>query len=359
MGGFLSCGRWVGPRGISGGISGSISGSISGAAPAGEGIKAAYQRVAALLVAFLFWSCAAVAQQPGQAITIIVPYTPGTGPDTLARLLGEEIQARWHQTVVVENKPGASGNIGTQVAARAPADGSTLLLAASPFTQNVSLFKSVPYDPVADFAPIVHLTDAFMALAVHPSLPVTSAQGFVAHLKAHPGQVDYASPGRGTVHHLAMELFKLATGTNVKHVAYRGSAPAVQDLVGGHIGCMFLPVHVGLPLAKDNQIRLLAVANNERVSVAPDVPTLTEQGIQGVDIDFWLGMLAPAATPAPTVERYNSVLNDILRTPRIGDKLKAQGFVAVGGTARDFGWLIAKDLAKWRKVVRDAGISPE
>jgi tripartite-type tricarboxylate transporter receptor subunit TctC len=203
------------------------------------------------------------------------------------------------------------------------------------------------------------LTDAFMALAVHPSLPVTSAQGFVAHLKAHPGQLDYASPGRGTVHHLAMELFKLATGTDVKHVPYRGSAPAVQDLVGGHIGCMFLPVHVGLPLAKDNQIRLLAVANNERVSVAPDVPTLPEQGIRGVDIDFWLGMLAPAATPVATVERYNSVLNDILRTPRIADTLKVQGFVAVGGSARDFAELIAKDLAKWRKVVREAGISPE
>ena len=347
MGGFLSCGRSVGAR------------IISGAPPAGKGISAAYQRVAALLVAFLFWSSAAVAQPPGQAITIIVPYTPGTGPDTLARLLGEEIQARWHQPVVVENKPGASGNIGTQVAGRAPADGSTLLLAASPFTQNVSLFKSVPYDPVAGFAPIVHLTDAFMALAVHPSLPVTSAQGFVAHLKAHPGQVDYASPGRGTVHHLAMELFKLATGTNVKHVAYRGSAPAVQDLVGGHISSMFLPVHIGLPLAKDNQIRLLAVANNERVSVAPDVPTLTELGIRGVDIDFWLGMFAPAATPVATVERYNGVLNDILRTPRIADTLKVQGFVAVGGSAREFAELIAKDLVKWRKVVRDAGISPE
>ena len=266
---------------------------------------------------------------------------------------------RWRQPVVVENKSGASGNIGTQVAARAPADGSTLLLTTSPFTQNVSLFKSVPYDPVTDFAPIVHLTDAFMALAVHPSLPVTSAQGFVAHLKAHPGQVDYASPGRGTLHHLAMELFKLATGTDVKHVPYRGSAPAVQDLIGGHIGSMFLPVHVGLPLAKDNQIRLLAVANNERVSVAPDVPTLTEQGIQGVDIDFWLGMLAPAATPVANVERYNGVLNDILRTPRIANTLKAQGFVAVGGSARDFGVLIAKDLAKWRKVVRGAAISPE
>ena len=368
MGGSLSCGRSVGPcTSPCTSLSTSpctSSGTSSGAAPALAGraartAVAPYQRIGALLAAFLFWSCAAVAQQPGQAITIIVPYTPGTGPDILARLLGEEIQVRWRQPVVVENKSGASGNIGTQVAARAPADGSTLLLTTSPFTQNVSLFKSVPYDPVTDFAPIVHLTDAFMALAVHPSLPVTSAQGFVAHLKAHPGQVDYASPGRGTLHHLAMELFKLATGTDVKHVPYRGSAPAVQDLIGGHIGSMFLPVHVGLPLAKDNQIRLLAVANNERVSVAPDVPTLTEQGIHGVDIDFWLGMLAPAATPVANVERYNGVLNDILRTPRIADTLKAQGFVAVGGSARDFGELIAKDLAKWRKVVRDAGISPE
>jgi len=131
----------------------------------------------------------------------------------------------------VENKPGASGNIGTQVVARAPADGNTLLLTTSPFTQNVSLYKSVPYDPLTDFAPIVHLTDAFMALAIHPSLPATSAASFIQYLKAHPGQLDYGSPGRGTLHHLSMELFKLATGTDLKHVAYRGSAPAVQDLV--------------------------------------------------------------------------------------------------------------------------------
>jgi tripartite-type tricarboxylate transporter receptor subunit TctC len=273
--------------------------------------------------------------------------------------MGEEIQVRRGQPGVVENKPGASGNIGTQVVARAPADGSTLLLTTSPFTQKVSLFKSVPCDPVRDFAPIVHLSDAFMALAVHPSLPVSSAQGFVAYLKAHPGQVDYASAGRGTPHHLTMELFKPATGTDVKRVAYRGSAPAVQDLVGGHIATMFMPVHVGLPLAKDNPIQLLAVANNERVSVAPDVPTLSEQGIHGVDLDFWLGMLAPKATPAQTVDRHNSVLSDILRAPQIADRVKVQGFVAVGGSAQHFGELIAKDLAKWRKVVSEAGISPE
>jgi tripartite-type tricarboxylate transporter receptor subunit TctC len=314
--------------------------------------------LAALSAIALLWS-SATAQQPGRAITIVVPYTPGTGPDILARVLGEELQQRWGQPVVVENKPGASGNIGTQVAARAAPDGHTLLLTTSPFTQNVSLFKSVPYDPVSDFAPIVQLVEAFMALAVHPSVPATSAKEFVDYLKARPGQVDYSSPGRGTPHHLSMELFKLATGTDVKHVPYRGSAPAVQDLVGGHISAMFIPVHVGLPLAKDNQIRLLAVAHKERVGVAPDVPTLPEQGIKGVDIDFWLGMLAPAGTPPETVTRYNTVLNEILRSPPIAQKLTAQGFVGVGGTAVDFGGLIARDLAKWRKVVKEAGISPE
>ena len=301
----------------------------------------------------------AMAQQRGRTITIVVPFTPGTGPDILARMMGDEIQQRWGQPVVVENKPGASGNIGTQAVARSAPDGHTLLLTTSPFTQNVSLFKSVPYDPVADFAPIARLTDAFMALAVHPSVPVTSAQEFVTYLKDRPGQVDYASPGRGTPHHLSMELFKLATRTDVKHVAYRGSAPSVQDLVGGHVSAMFIPVHVGLPLAKDNQIRLLAVANRTRVSVAPDVPTLPEQGITGVDVDFWLGMLAPAGTAPETVARYNGVLNDILRSPQIVEKLSAQGFVTIGGTTSDFADLIARDLAKWRTVVKEAGIRPE
>ena len=346
MGGSLSCSRFRGAR--------SPAGSVGG-----RKRRLSPCCLLALLVAIaLPWS-AATAQQPGRTITIVVPFTPGTGPDILARVLGEEIQQRWSQPVVVENKPGASGNIGTQVAARAPADGHTLLLTTSPFTQNVSLFKSVPYDPVADFAPIVQLVEAFMALAVHPSVPATSAKDFIDYLKARPGQINYASPGRGTPHHLSMELFKLATATDAKHVPYRGSAPAVQDLVGGHVSAMFLPVHVGLPMAKDNQIRLLAVAHKERVSVAPDVPTLPEQGVAGVDIDFWLGMLAPAGTPAETVTRYNTVLNEILRSPKIVEKLTTQGFVAIGGTPGDFGGLIARDLAKWRKVVKEAGITPE
>ncbi len=212
----------------------------------------------------------------------------------------------------------------------------------------------MPYDPVADFAPIIRLTDAFMALAVHPSVPATTAQEFVAYLKARPGQVNYASPGRGTPHHLSMELFKLATGTDVKHVPYRGSAPAVQDLVGGHVSAMFIPVHVGLPLAKDNQIRILAVANNSRVSVAPDVPTLPEQGITGVDVDFWLGMLAPAGTrardgcalqrrpqrdPARAGDRPEAVGAGLHRRRRHGERLRRPNRarsrqVAQGGEGR-------------------------
>jgi tripartite-type tricarboxylate transporter receptor subunit TctC len=316
-------------------------------------------KVALVALAGVPLATASIAQQSGRTITIVVPYTPGTGPDILARVLGEEIQQRWGQPVVVENKPGASGNIGTQSVARASPDGHTVMVTTSPFTQNISLFKSVPYDPVKDFAPIIQLTEAFMALAVHPSVPTTSAQAFVDLLKSRPGDLNYASPGRGTPHHLSMELFKLATGTDIKHVAYRGSAPAVQDLVGGHVSAMFIPVHVGLPLAKDNQIRLLGVAYKERVGVAPDVPTLPEQGIKGVDVDFWLGMLAPASTPPEVVAHYNSTLNDILRTPQIAEKLKAQGFIAVGGTPAEFGALIARDLTKWEKVVKEAGISPE
>ncbi len=333
MGGSFSCSRFEGARSL--------------------------RLVIAALAAVALSFFGAAAQQPGRTITIVVPYTPGTGPDILARVLGEEIQQRLSQPVIVENRPGASGNIGTQVVARAAPDGHTLMLTTSPFTQNVSLFKSVPYDPVADFAPIVQLVDAYMALAVHPSVPATSAKDFVAYLKARPGELNYASPGRGTPHHLSMELFKLATGTDLKHVPYRGSAPAVQDLVGGHISAMFIPVHVGLPLARDNQIRLLAVANKQRVSVAPDVPTLPEQGISGVEVDFWLGLLAPQATPPETVARYNGLLNDILRSPQIAEKLSTQGFVAVGGSAADFGALIARDLAKWRQVVKEAGIVPE
>ena len=311
------------------------------------------------LAALVTSSSDAAAQQPGRTITIVVPYVAGTGPDILARLIGDELQQRWRQPVIVENKPGASGNIGTGQVARAAPDGHTLLLTASPFTQTVALFKELPYDPVKSFAPIIMVAEGFVGLAINPSIPVTSANDFIEYVKARPGQVNYSSPGRGTPPHLAMELFKLATGIDVKHIPYKGQPAAIQDVIGGHVSAAFVTIHVGLPLARDKRIRLLGVASKERLKVAPDIPTLAEQGIKNVDLDFWFGMLAPAGTPREIVARYNSTVNEILRSPPIIDKMTTQGLVPVGGTAERFAEYIPNDLAKWRRVITAAGITAE
>jgi len=204
-----------------------------------------------LICALAAGSSMAAAQSSGDLLKIIVPYVAGSGPDTLARLIGEELHQSWKRPVVVENRPGASGNIGTDGAARSNPDGGTILLTASPFTQNVALFKSIPYDPVKSFQPIVMIAEGFMGLAVNPSVPVTSAKEFVDYAKARPGQINYASPGRGTPQHLAMELFKLSTSTDITHVHYKGMPAAIQDVVGGHVSATFVPIHIALPLAAD------------------------------------------------------------------------------------------------------------
>lgn len=301
----------------------------------------------------------AAAQQPGRAITIIVPFTPATGPDILARTIGEQIQQRWSQPVVIENKPGASGNIGTQIVARAAPDGHTLLMTSNPFTANISLLKDVPYDPVKNFVPIIGPGVGVLALAVHPSLPVTTMQEFIDYAKARPDQIDYGSPGVGTPHHLAMELFKLTAHVNVRHIPYRGSAGAVSDLLGGHVKAGFMAVHLALPLVQNNQMRLLGVASLQRAKVAPDLPTLDEQGLKGFEVNLWYGFLAPEGTPREIVTRYNTVVNEILREPKIVETLAKQGLTTVGGTPEALAQFVASDVAKWQRVVKEAGITAE
>lgn len=313
------------------------------------------------------WVCAlalasgvAFAQTPGRTITIVVPFSPGNNTnDILARLIGEEMKQRLGQPVIVENKPGASGNIGAQAVATASPDGHTLLVSGSPLTQNVGLFKNLPYDPVKCFTPIVRVAEVAIGLVVHPSVSVTSAQGFVDYLKAHPGQLNYSSPGHGTPHHLTMELFKLATGTNLQHVPARGSGPATQDLIGGQVNAMFLPMSIALPLAQGGQVKLLAVASARRHPLAPDVPTLTEQGIKGVEVVLWYGMFGPAGMPEEVVTNYNKTINDILRAPDMVEKLTKQGITPVGGTADELRKYVADDVAIWSKTLKDAGIAAE
>ena len=302
---------------------------------------------------------AAPAQTPGRTITIVVPFTPGTGPDILARIIGEEIQRRWNQPVVVDNKPGASGNIGTQVVARAEPDGHTLLMTSNPFTANISLLKDVPYGPIKSFAPIIAPGYGVLALAVHPSLPVTSMKEFIDYAKAHPNEIDYGSPGIGTPHHLAMELFKLSTKIDVRHIPYRGSAGAVTDIIGGHVKAGFLAVHLALPLVQNNQVRLLGVAGLERSKVAPDLPTLDSQGLTGFEVNLWYGLLAPAGTPRDIIVRYNAVVNEILAQPKTVEMLAKQGLTVAGGTPEQLGQFVAADAAKWQKVVKEAGITAQ
>jgi tripartite-type tricarboxylate transporter receptor subunit TctC len=323
--------------------------------------------VAALKATFLVFfafavaavSMPAAAQQAGRTVTIVVPYTPGTGIDILARLLGEELQKRRGQPFVIENKPGASGNIGTQQVARAAPDGHTLLMAANTFVMNASLFKSLPYDPQTSFAPIAEVATGSIALVVHPSLPATNVGELIADAKARPGQINYASPGRGTPQHMTMELFKLTAGVSLTHVPYSGSAGAVRDLVGGHVSAMFLPLHTALPLVADKQIRLLAIGGSARSALAPDTPTLEEQGVSGFDVDLWYAILAPAGTSVEIVGRYNTEVNDILKQPAVRSALEKQGLQARGGTPPRLADMMAGDQPRWAKVVKDAGIAPE
>jgi tripartite-type tricarboxylate transporter receptor subunit TctC len=299
------------------------------------------------------------AQSPSHPIHLFVPFTAGTGPDLLARILGEELRGRWNQAVVVENKPGASGNIGTQAAARAEPDGHTLLVTVNTYVMNASLYRSIAYDPETSFVPIAEIATGVLALVVHPSLNVATFAELIAAARAKPGAINYASPGRGTPQHLAMELLKLTAQIDLAHIPYAGSAGAVKDLAGGHVSAMFLPVHTALPLAASGDIRILAVGSEQRAHQAPGVPTLAELGVAGFDVDLWYAVLAPAGTPKEIVERYNAAFNDILAAPNVRTLLDRQGLVAQGGPPDRLAALIAKDRARWAKVVKDAGISAE
>jgi tripartite-type tricarboxylate transporter receptor subunit TctC len=312
-----------------------------------------------LLAATALAPARALAQSPHHPIHLFVPFTAGTGPDLLARIVGEELRQRWNQPVIVENKPGASGNIGTQAAARAEPDGNTLLVTVNTFVMNASLYKSIPYDPETSFVPIAEIATGVLALVVHPSLGVAGFAEFVAAARAKPGAINYASPGRGTPQHLAMELLKFTAGIDLTHIPYAGSAGAVKDLAGGHVQAMFLPVHTALPLAASGQIRILAVGSEQRAHQAPDVPTLAELGVAGFDVDLWYAVLAPAGTPPDVVARYNAAFNEILAEPNVRTSLDRQGLVAQGGPPQRLAALIAKDRARWAKVVKDAAISAE
>lgn len=296
---------------------------------------------------------------PSRPIRMIVPFTAGTGIDILARVIGQKLSERLKVPVVVENRAGASGNIGTEAVSKSPADGYTLLMTASTFVQNAALSRTVPYDPLRGFTPIGLAAIGNLALVVHPSVAAKSVAEFIALAKAQPGRLNYASPGSGTPHHLAMELFKLNFGIDVTHVPYKGTAGAVTDLLGGQVQAMFLPVHVALPQARSGKLRILAAGGSRRSPVTPDLPSLAEEGVRDIDTDIWYALFAPPGLPREMASLLNAEMVSILAQSEVRDNLQKQGLNPVTGTPEELARLVETELERWTRVVRAARISPD
>ena len=299
-----------------------------------------------------------LAQQdyPSRAITIIAPFSPGTGIDILARTCGQKLSQRWGVPVVVDNKPGASGNIGTELAARAAGDGYTLMMTATTFALNPALSKKSRYDPLKSFTPVSLVATGVLSFAISANTPAADIGQFVALAKSNPGKLNYASSGNGTPQHLTMELFKLATGTAITHVPYKGAAEATKDLAGGYVDAMILPVHTVAPLVHAGKVRLLAVLSDEPSSVFPNVPTLKEAGYPEVESSVWYGLMAPASTPADIVRRLNGEISAILALADVKEILARQGLSPVGGEPERLSRLVRAELERWRRVIAEAKI---
>ena len=293
---------------------------------------------------------------PARTIRIIVPSTAGTGMDLLARILGQRMGEDWHVPVVVEDRAGASGNIGTALVAASPPDGYTLLLASDAIVSNSSLYKNLPYDPIKDFVSILHIGASEFALVTNPQLRVKTVQDFIALAKSRPGALNYGSPGNGSRHHLAMESFKVASGIDIVHIPYVGTAPAVQGLLGGQISAMFLPINVALPYVQTGKLDMLAAGGARRSPFTPNVPCLSEAGIVGMTTDTWYALFAPAGTPREVVTKLSTKVDSLLRDPEISEQVRAQSIQLTGGKPEDLDRIMREDLKRFAKLVRDAGI---
>jgi tripartite-type tricarboxylate transporter receptor subunit TctC len=314
--------------------------------------------LAALFLALLAALAGAQEPWPSRAVHIVVPYTPGTGADILARVLGPKLAERWKAAVVTDNKPGATGNIGADAVAKATPDGHTLLLTATSFTTNPAL-KPAPFDPVKDFAPIALLATGALGVYINPQVPAKNMREFVALVKKQPGKLYYSSPGNGGPQHLAMELLKLETGMDIIHVPYKGAGGAITDLVGGHVQAMISALQTVAPHVEAGRLRMLAVMSGHRAPAFPKVPTLKEAGMPDLEVETWYAMFAPAGTPEAIISRANRDVNELLREADVREVLAKQGLEPAGGTPQALGERAKRELANWTRVVKAAGIKAD
>ncbi|HEX2828123.1 MAG TPA: tripartite tricarboxylate transporter substrate binding protein [Burkholderiales bacterium] len=318
-------------------------------------------RYAACLAAALGCTTAAHGQTayPLKPIRLVAPFPPGGGTDFLARLFGQKMSETLSQQVVVDNRGGAGGTIGTDIVAKAPPDGYTIILVSASHAINPGLYPKLPYDSIHDFAPITQIATSPGILVVNPSLPVKTVKELIALARAKPGQINYASAGSGTPPHLAGELFKLMAKIDMVHVPYKGNAPAFTDVIGGQVSLIFPTMPSAMPFIKSGKLRPIAVTSAKRSPAAPDIPTIAESGLPGYEATSWYGILAPGRTPREIVAKLHEVLVSIIGAPDMKDKLAAQGLDPVGNTPQQFAAMIKAEIAKWLKVVKASGAKPE
>jgi tripartite-type tricarboxylate transporter receptor subunit TctC len=314
----------------------------------------------ALLAALLLFASHAMAQSyPSRPVKIVVPATPGGAIDLIARTLGEKLTPALGQPVVVENKPGAANNLGTDFVAKSPPDGYTLVIVASSHATNKHLYKDLPYDPVKDFEPVVYTHVVPLLLAVHPSIPANNVQELTAWVKANPDKAIYASSGPGSSLHMAAELYMQMTGTKMHHVPYKGSSAAHPDLLAGRTAMIFDTITAVRGHVKAGTLRAIAVTTLKRASSMPELPTIAESGLPGYDAATWGGILAPAGTPKPVLAKLNGAINAALKQDDVRTRLGGAGIEIQGGTPEEFGAVIKAEIDKWGRIVKQAGIQPE
>ena len=299
----------------------------------------------------------ALAQKyPTGPIRIVVPFTPGGGTDILSRIIAQKLNESWGQPVVVENRPGAGGTVGTAIVAKAVGDGQTLLVMPAGYAGNPSLYKNLPYDQNRDLAPVSLLASGPLVLVVHPSLPVRSIKEFVAFVKARPGEINFGTPGAGTLPHLSAELFNSMNKIRMVQIPYKGAGAAVTDVLAGRVPVYFMNILQSLSLIKAGKLRALGVTTPKRSPIAPEIPAIAEAGLKGYDMTNWYGMLAPSSTPREVTAKLNGEVSRILKLPELTSRLAQDGMTVVASTPAEFGEFLARETAKFSKVIESAGI---
>ena len=321
---------------------------------------APWLRAALLAAAALAAPFAAQAQTgsdyPNKPIRLVVPYPPGGGTDVIARIVQERLQTLLGQPVLIDNRGGAAGSIGTEIVAKSPADGYTVLFTLSSHTINPAIYAKLSFDTEKDFAPVAMVASLPQILVANTQFAPNTVAELVAMAKAKPGSIAFASVGNGSPGHLAGELLKLRTGTDMTHIPYRGGGPAVTDVMGGQVPLLWVSIPAAAQFVKAGKLKALAVSTTRRSAAFPDVPTMQEAGIPDFDVDSWYAVFVPAKTPQPVIDKLNRVINAVVKLPDIRDKLLAQGSEGVGGTPEQLGKVVTTELVRWQKLAKEANI---